>query len=254
MNTTTGRTTFLGCPLDLAGTEEILTRAAAALSGNGARLRIEGLNVAKLVEARESPALMAALHDAELVHVDGEGVVLGLAMAGMATSRCAGIDLIHALCELAASRGVGVYLLGARPQVVAAAARRLACDIPGLVIVGCRDGYFSPEEEPAVVEEIRASGARLLLIGISSPKKELFLRRHWDALGVGVGMGVGGALDVVSGHLPRAPLWMQRAGFEWLFRLALEPRRLGWRYLKTNAVYAGLLLRLGFGPGRRPAR
>ena len=81
MNATPERTTFLGCPLDLVGREEILARAEAAASGEGPRLRIEGLNVAKLVEARESPALMAALHEAELVHADGNGVVFGLVMA-----------------------------------------------------------------------------------------------------------------------------------------------------------------------------
>lgn len=89
---------------------------------------------------------------------------------------------------------------------------------------------------------------------MSSPKKEIFLRRHWDGLGVGVGMGVGGSLDVVSGRLPRAPVWMQQAGLEWFFRLMLEPRRLGWRYVRTNAVYAWLLLGLKLKQGRRAGR
>ncbi len=248
------RMTFLGCPIDLAGPDEILGRAEAAATGAGARLRIEGLNVAKLVEARESPGLMAALDEAELVHADGKGVVIGLAMAGITASRCAGIDLMRSLCELSAERGIGVYLLGARPETVAAAAERLAHDIPGLCIAGFRDGYFSEAEERAVVDEIRASGARLLFIGISSPKKEMFLQRHWETLGVGVGMGVGGSFDVVSGQLPRAPLWMQRAGLEWFFRLLLEPRRLGWRYLRTNAIYARLLLGLKAGSVRRANR
>ena len=254
MNATTERMTFLECPLDLADTDEILLRAEAAAAGQGPRLRIEGLNVAKLVEAREKPALMAALQEAELVHVDGKGVVLGLAMAGIASSRCAGIDLMRSLCELAAKRGIRVYLLGARPEIVAAAAEALERDIPGLIVAGRRDVYFSEAQEEAVVEDIRASGAHFLFIGMSSPKKEIFLRRHWDGLGVGVGMGVGGSLDVVSGRLPRAPVWMQQAGLEWFFRLMLEPRRLGWRYVRTNAVYAWLLLGLKLKQGRRAGR
>lgn len=251
MNATTERVTFLGCPLDIAGGEEILARAEAAAIGEGPCLRIEGLNVAKLIEAREDPALMAALHEAELVHADGKGVVMGLGMAGIDVPRCAGIDLMRSLCELAARRGIGVYLLGTRPETIAAAVEKLAGDVPGLLVSGFRDGYFSRQEEQDVVDEIRASGARFLFIGISSPKKEIFLRRNWETLGVGVGMGVGGAFDVVSGRLPRAPLWMQNAGLEWLFRLLLEPRRLAWRYLRTNAIYARHLFGLKFGPGRR---
>ncbi len=254
MNATTQRMRFLGCPLDVAGVEEILARAEAAALGEGPCLRIEGLNVAKLIEAREDPALMAALDEAELVHADGKGIVIGLATAGIDVLRRAGIDLMHSLCEMAAQRRIGVYLLGAHPETVAATVERLARDIPGLVVSGFRDGYFSEEEERDVVAAIRASGARLLFIGISSPKKEIFLRRNWESLGVGVGMGVGGAFDVVSGRLPRAPLWMQSAGLEWLFRLLLEPRRLGWRYLRTNAIYAWLLLGFKFGRGRRAGR
>lgn len=254
MNAMTKRMTFLGCPLDTAGADEILTRAEAAALGEGPRLRVEGLNVAKLVEAREDPALMAALREAELVHADGKGIVIGLGIAGIDVPRCAGIDLMRSLCELAARRGIGVYLLGTRPETIAAAVENLAHDIPGLLVSGFRDGYFSRHEERDVVEEIRASGARFLFIGISSPKKEIFLRRNWETLGVGVGMGVGGAFDVVSGRLPRAPLWMQGAGLEWLFRLLLEPRRLGWRYLRTNAIYARLLFGLKFGAGHRAGR
>jgi N-acetylglucosaminyldiphosphoundecaprenol N-acetyl-beta-D-mannosaminyltransferase len=254
MNARTERTTFLGCPLDLAGPEDILAQAEAAAAGGGPRLRIEGLNVAKLVEAREGPALMTALQEAELVHADGKGIVLGLAMAGISVPHCAGIDLMHSLCERAAQRGIGVYLLGARPEIVAAAVERLTHGIPGLVVAGFRDGYFSPEEERDVADGIRTSGARFLFIGMSSPKKEIFLQRHWETLGVGVGMGVGGSLDVISGRLPRAPVWMRQAGFEWLFRLLLEPRRLGWRYLRTNAVYARLLLGLKLRRQRRADR
>lgn len=248
------RTTFLGCPIDLVGTDQILSHAQAAAEGAGPRIRIEGLNVAKLVEARESPALMAALWEAELVHVDGMGIVLGLAATGMTATRCAGIDVMRSLCELAAKRGIGIYLLGARAEIVAEAAERLARDHPGLIVASVRDGYFAPADELQIVQEIKASGAGFLFIGINSPRKEIFLQRHWDSVGVGVGMGVGGSFDVLSGRLPRAPVWMQRIGFEWLFRLLLEPRRLGWRYLRTNAIYACLLLAMKVRNWRRTGR
>ena len=109
-----------------------------------------------------------------------------------------------------------------------------------------RDGYFEEHEEAAVVDAINASGAAFLFIGISSPKKEIFLRDNWERLTVPVAMGVGGAFDVVSGRLPRAPRAVQKIGMEWLFRLCLEPRRLAMRYLRTNAIYASLLARAWF--------
>jgi len=235
------RMSFLGCPLDLSGGEEILRRIEGAASLAGPRLRIEGLNVAKLVDARKDMDLMAALREAEIVHVDGQGVALGLAALGIKAERCAGIDLMQQICQRASMLGHSIYLLGAREEIVAAVVERLNATLPALAIAGWRDGYFTEDEEPAVADAIAASGAAILFIGISSPKKELFLRRNWERLAVPVAMGVGGSFEVVSGRLPRAPRLMQRSGLEWLFRLCLEPRRLAGRYLRTNAVYAWLL-------------
>lgn len=247
-----GRIVFLGCPLDMIAPGEMLARAAKALGGRG-RLRIEGLNVAKLVEARGDPALMAALREAEMVHVDGAGISLGLKALGMAApERRAGIDLMGDLCGLAAAMDSGVYLLGARPEVVRAAARRLADSTPGLKIAGIRDGYFTAAQEADVVRDIRRSGAGILFIGISSPRKERFLRAHWQQLGVAVGMGVGGSFDVVSGALRRAPNWMRRHGLEWLFRLKQEPARLCARYARTNFCFLWLLVRARVGAKQEP--
>jgi N-acetylglucosaminyldiphosphoundecaprenol N-acetyl-beta-D-mannosaminyltransferase len=241
------RVSFLGCPIDLHGRAELLRRVETAARGQGARLRIEGLNVAKLVDSRSDPELLQALREAEIVHADGQGIVLGLAGLGLRAERCAGIDVMQDICERASRLGLGVYLLGARTEIVAAAARQLQERWPSLVISGWRNGYFTETEEDAVVDAINASGAAFLFIGISSPKKELFLRENWNRLAVRVAMGVGGAFDVISGHRPRAPLLMQRAGLEWFFRLCLEPRRLALRYFRTNIVYAWLLATAWFG-------
>ncbi len=237
-----GRVTFLDCPLDLIAPAGILQRANTSLRGQG-RLRIEGLNVAKLIEARGAPALLAALQEAELVHVDGAGISLGLRAVGIsAPERRAGIDLMVDLCHLAAAAGKSVYLLGARAEVVRMTAQKLRDAVPGLTIAGTRDGYFTEKDEMSVVESIKRSGAGLLFIGISSPKKELFLQTHWECLGVPLAMGVGGAFDVLSGLLQRAPVWMQSLGMEWLFRMAQEPRRLLGRYVRTNLRFLWLIV------------
>lgn len=237
------RVDFLGCPLDLTPPSTIMERAHRAMLGDG-RLRIEGLNVAKLVQARSDTLLMGALCDAELVHVDGAGISLGLKAMGMPTpERRAGIDLMVDLCRQAAAMGQSVYLLGARPDIVQAAAKNLQVAVPDLAIAGTRDGYFNEADEEEIVETIRASGAGLLFIGISSPKKELFLRSHWERLDVSLGMGVGGSFDVISGSLRRAPLWMQQNGLEWLYRWWQEPVRLFGRYASTNLIFLWLLAR-----------
>lgn len=243
MNDSTSRLRFFGCPLDLLPPEQLLQRAQDAVGG-GVPIRIEGLNVAKLIDSRSQALLREALEEAELVHIDGSGISIGLRWMGREPPpRRAGIDLMQELCAQAALSGTGVYLLGARPEVVAAAAERLQAASPGLRIVGARDGYFNQAQLPQVVKTIRDSGARYLFVGMSSPGKELFLQRHWHDLDVAVAMGVGGSFDVLSGMLPRAPKLMQRFGMEWLFRLLLEPRRLAWRYIRTNFVYLMLLLR-----------
>lgn len=236
------RIDLLGCPVDLISPQELLAEVETALY-NDQPMRLEGLNVAKLVDARRSPSLMQALRQAERVHIDGAGIHLGLRwLKPSPPPRRAGIDLLGDLCALAVRLDVPIYLLGARPQIVQATATKLMTRYPGLRIAGFRDGYFKPEEEPSVVDSIRRSGAKLLFIGMSSPRKEAFLYQHWAQLGVNLGMGVGGSFDVLSGELPRAPEWVQRIGMEWCFRMLLEPRRLAWRYLSSNHIYAALLL------------
>lgn len=235
------RIRLLGAPVDLLDRQRLLQRIERALA-NGERLRVEGLNVAKLVDARRDATLLRALEDAEVVHVDGAGISLALrCLRQPRLTRIAGIDLMQALCAEAARSGRPIYLLGARAHVLDATVARLQASYPGLRVAGSRDGYFGERELPEVVAQIRASGAELLFIGISSPKKERFLHDHWHELGVTVGMGVGGSFDVLAGHLRRAPRLMQRCGMEWLFRLLQEPRRLFGRYLRTNLVFLGLL-------------
>lgn len=245
------RIEFLGCPLNLLSPQEIIEQARQALT-EGRRLRLEGLNVAKLVDARATPFLMQALQEAERVHIDGSGISLGLKVLGVeAPPRSAGIDLMVLLCEMAVTIGASVYLLGARQEVVELTAEQLRVRYPGLRIAGMRNGYFTVDDEAQVIQDVRASGADILFIGMSSPKKELLLQTHWPSLGVKVGMGVGGSFDVLSGQLPRAPRWVQRMAMEWLFRLLLEPRRLLWRYVRTNSIYLLLLALARIRPATR---
>jgi N-acetylglucosaminyldiphosphoundecaprenol N-acetyl-beta-D-mannosaminyltransferase len=149
----------------------------------------------------------------------------------------AGIDLMLRLFALAEQRGLPVYILGARQEVLERAVGRLRERHPRLQVAGYNHGYFTDAETPAVCAEIRASGAKLLFVAIPTPRKEFFLGEYGPQLGVPFVMGVGGAIDVVAGITRRAPRLWQRAGLEWLYRLIQEPRRMFSRYVRTNTRF-----------------
>lgn len=237
------RCKLLGCPLDLLGPVQVLTRVKQAVR-TGNSVRVEGLNVAKIIQARRNKALMTALENADIVHLDGIGVALGGRILGFSLPpRRTGCDLMMDLMPHAAHEGYRLYFLGAKQEVVSEMAERLRRRFPGLNVAGVRDGYFGAEEEKLIVDEIQSKHVDLLFVGISSPKKEIFVNRWWSSLDVKVSVGVGGSFDVLSGRVKRAPLWIQNVGLEWLFRLIQEPRRLAFRYVSTNAIFAALLLR-----------
>jgi N-acetylglucosaminyldiphosphoundecaprenol N-acetyl-beta-D-mannosaminyltransferase len=211
------------------------------------------VNVAKLVHMQRDATLRASVEECDIVNIDGMGVVWGARLLGRPVKeRVAGVDLFHELVTLAAGRGYPIFLLGAEDKVVRRVHDRLKAEHPALDIAGFHHGYFWDREEE-VVQQIAASGARLLFVAITSPKKENFINRWRDRLGVDFVMGVGGTFDVVAGKVSRAPAWMQRTGLEWFYRVLQEPRRMWKRYLTTNSKFAALLARelMRTAPGQR---
>lgn len=201
------------------------------------------VNVAKLVHMRHDPALRDSVMACDIINIDGMGVVWGAKMLGFEVpERVAGVDLFFNLLAMSENRGRSVYILGATDEVVRKAVEKLHMQFPNLRIAGFHHGYFWDDEE-SVVREIAASGADLLFVAITSPKKEQFIDRWKDHLGVKFAMGVGGTIDIVAGKTRRAPLWMQKSGLEWLYRVMQEPGRMWKRYFNTNLAFAGLLLR-----------
>ncbi len=204
------------------------------------------VNVAKLVHMQSDPELAASVKECDIINIDGMGVVLGARFLGNPVQeRVAGVDLFINLLAMAQVRGFPVFFLGAKEEVVAETSRRMQAQFPNLKITGHHHGYFW-DNEPAVVDMIRASGARLLFVAITSPKKENFINRWREKLGVDFVMGVGGTFDVMSGKVKRAPVWMQRYGLEWLYRVIQEPGRMWKRYLVTNTQFAWMLLKAKF--------
>ena len=147
-------------------------------------------------------------------------------------------NLVEHISALAAKHGHTVFLLGAKEEVVQDAAARLQTRYPGLKIVGVRNGYFNAEEERAIVAQIAQVKPDILFVALGIPKQEQFIDNHRAELGVPVMIGIGGSLDVISGHLRRAPHWMQHTGLEWLYRLYQEPTRLPRMIALPNFIIA----------------
>jgi N-acetylglucosaminyldiphosphoundecaprenol N-acetyl-beta-D-mannosaminyltransferase len=147
------------------------------------------------------------------------------------------------ILERGNGRGYRVYLLGAEEDVVRTVAERIQRDYPNVVIAGYRNGYFTAAEEAAIAAAIAAAKPDVLLVAITSPKKERFLAQWGPQLGVSVYHGVGGSFDVYSGKVLRAPPVWQRLGLEWLYRLLQEPGRLWRRYLHTNSMFIWLVIK-----------
>jgi N-acetylglucosaminyldiphosphoundecaprenol N-acetyl-beta-D-mannosaminyltransferase len=235
------RIAFLGASLDCVVLQDAVALATEAMESRK-RLQHGDFNVAKFIDSRRDCDLHRWVSESDLICADGLGIVWGCRLLGLPIAeRVTGIDLMMRVLDVCAQKGFRVYFLGAKQPVLEAAIQEVRRRYLKINIAGSRNGYFEPHEEASIVEEIRASGADCLFVGITSPIKERFLNRYRDALGATLQLGVGGSFDVIAGYVPRAPIWMQKCGLEWLFRLWREPRRLGPRYLRTNTQYLVIL-------------
>lgn len=180
------------------------------------------------------PRLAAVNRQAAFLIADGMPLVWAARWQGThLPERVAGADLVPALCTRAAEKGYRVFLLGGEPGVGDEAGRRLCARSPGLQVVGVEAPPFrepTAEEEDRLVGRIRAARPDLLFVAFGQPKGELWLARHFRALGVPAAVQIGASLDFLAGRVRRAPRWMQRSGLEWCHRLARDPRRLLARY------------------------
>ncbi len=223
---TTRQVRLLGMPLDPITLADALEEAERFLEEDHPHMIITP-DASAVIRAQRDPELREIIEQADLVAPDGAGVVLAARLLNLPVNvRCAGCDMVEQLCQAAANKHRAVYLLGGEPGVAEQAAANLQQRISGLQVAGCHDGYFSDEEEPQIVEDIRSKRPGVLLVALGIPRQEKWIKKHLEELGVPICIGVGGSLDVISGRKRRAPVWMQRAGLEWLYRTIKEPSRL----------------------------
>ncbi len=176
---------------------------------------------------------------ADLILPDGAGTVwAGNYLGYTIPERVAGYDLYLRLLEEAARNKIPVYFFGGKPGIAEEAAVEGKRRWPGLHVAGCRNGYFSAEEEPEIIEDINRSGAAMLFAALGAPKQEKWLAQYRDRLKPSLLMGIGGSFDVLAGKMQRAPKWMQDAKLEWLFRLMKQPSRFGRMLALPKFVFA----------------
>jgi N-acetylglucosaminyldiphosphoundecaprenol N-acetyl-beta-D-mannosaminyltransferase len=218
---------ILGIRVDDVSTAEMLDAITQYVEQGGAH-QISTVNTEFLMAARRDPAFTAVLRDTALNVPDSFGILWAARWLGRPLrERVTGSDSIYRVAGLCARRGFRLYLLGAAPGVAEQVAQKLRRRCAGLVVCGAESGSYEPEHDCAIAARVREALADVLLVAYPSVPQEKWIARNLAHTGAAVGMGVGAAFDFVAGVQRRAPLWIQRLGLEWLYRLLREPRR--WR-------------------------
>jgi N-acetylglucosaminyldiphosphoundecaprenol N-acetyl-beta-D-mannosaminyltransferase len=230
---------LFGIPIELSQPAEML-RTILGWGAGGRPHRVMYVNAHVVNQSRELPDLDRALAHADLVYCDGYGVRLAARALGLPVpKRMTGADWVWGLAALCESRDLSLYLLGADPPLAREAAAKLTRWYPRLRIVGAYHGYTdvdSPQNE-RLLEDINAKRPNIVLVGMGTPKQELWAQRYADELDVDVVWTVGALFDYIAGRVPRAPRMLADNGLEWIFRLAIEPHRMWRRYLIGNPVF-----------------
>ncbi len=218
---------ILGVPVAALTMREAVEQAECWMDERRGAL-IATANAEMIMNATRDEELFEILRSADLVVPDGAGTVWAARHLGYEMpERVAGYDLSQELLRRAPQKNRRVFFFGSAPGVAEKAKQKAEELYPGISVVGVRNGYFSSEEEPEIIQEIREAHPDLLLVALGVPKQEKWLKKHKEALDVPVSIGVGGTLDVMAGTMRRAPVWMQKAKLEWLFRALLQPKRAG---------------------------
>lgn len=181
-----------------------------------------------VMACKHDKGLRQIVDDAELITADGIGIVIASGWNGdRLPERVTGFDMMMELLERGDKKGWSFYLLGADPETNQKAAEIIGQRYPGVRIAGRQHGFFKPEEEPRILEDIRTASPDVLLVALGVPKAERWIHGYKGRLKARIAMGVGGSLDVVAGKVKRAPVFFQKVHLEWFYRLMRQPSR--WR-------------------------
>ncbi len=219
------RLEILGIGIDKVNSQQALERIGEFIA-SGESHQIVTANAEIIYQASKNEKMRNVINNAQMVTADGSGVVWASRQLGEPLGqRVTGIDLVNSICEQSAKDKWKIYILGSAPGVAATAAMNIRDKFPGCNIVGTHHGYFNAKEEKQILAELEQLKPDVLFVALGAPKQEYWIADHLSALGIPVGMGIGGSMDVLSGNVKRAPKWMQKMSLEWLYRLLIQPTR-----------------------------
>lgn len=235
------RITVAGCPVDRIDRDAVVDELIDTVDAGG-QTEVLGINAAVVVATHQDPDYKALVETMPVLVVDGFWVTMAARVLGLGDVPTVGIErIVYELMPRLGETGGTVFLLGTKEEIVRQAAVNVERRWPAVKVVGVRNGYFDEDDEPEILAEINAANPDVVLVGITSPKKEQWMARNRSAISARVTIGVGGVLDILGGVVPSAPIWIKEIGMEWLFRLWQDPRRLLKRYTVGNATFIWLV-------------
>ena len=235
---------FLNIPIDALTMIETLEKVDSAITLNK-QIHHTVVNAGKVVLMQTDKELEKSVVEADIINADGKAIVWAANLLGhKLPERVSGIDLMEQLVLRSFEKGYKCFFFGATEEVVTKLVNIYKMQYSEDMIAGYRNGYFKKEDEDEIALQIAESGANILFVAITSPKKEIFLNTYKNKLtNVNFIMGVGGSFDVIAGKVKRAPLWMQNSGLEWFYRVVQEPKRMWKRYLVGNTKFICLIIK-----------
>jgi N-acetylglucosaminyldiphosphoundecaprenol N-acetyl-beta-D-mannosaminyltransferase len=221
------RIQILGLPVDRVTMQETLGRIEEFIASDSPHLIITA-DASGIVQAQTDPYFQELFAKADLITPDSAGVLWAAKRFGTPLpERVSGVDIVQEVCRASSYKGYRVYFLGAAPGVAELAAEKLRLKFPGCNIVGARHGYFPPESDTVVAQEVAETRPDVLFVAMGIPRQEKFIEATSSIIGAKVAMGVGGSFDVFSGKVKRAPVFLQRMKMEWCWRLLQNPKKIG---------------------------
>jgi len=221
------RVRVLGIPVDAITMSAAVAYVDGLIRGAAKGNYILAVNPEKVNVLQKDSFLKGMFESAALLLPDGIGVVLAVRLLFREKiERVPGADLMQNLCKAASEKGYRVFVYGAAEDVNKKAVEKLTEKCPGIKIVGRCNGYIRDEDMEGLINQINNSGTDILFIGLGSPKQEKWIQQYLPRLNVKVCQGIGGTLDTIAGNVKRAPVFFQRMGLEWFYRLVSEPRRI----------------------------
>lgn len=230
-------------PVDRLGMEETICLLENFVAEKKPHLVVTA-DAAGIVQAQSDPELRKLFHEADLVTPDSAGVIWAAKRKGQPIrERVSGVELVDKICALSADKGYRIYFLGAAAGVAELAAEKMRLKHPGCNIVGARHGFFPPDSDAIVAQEVAAQKPDFLFVAMGIPRQEKFIKATESIIGASVSMGVGGSFDVFSGRTKRAPRVFQKLRLEWLWRVILNPSKIS--KVKNLPKFVWLVMRAG---------